>query len=316
MSRGGPRHEAKPLVDVGLVFKCLEKHKDILADLGAYEHMCSSSGPNAKALHATRKLWTGLLDLEPSGLIHSQPLRQALLSLLAENPDINLGKHTGLVWANLKVERLNCLLAHVRKLGRDSKSLMPVAAKPTRDQYHELLVGLKKLKMPNKTELALVPVTAAEVELGKAPSAKSKAATSELGKASLQEKAHVLGKAPASAKAKLGKAKPSKDAGKLGKVGKEALGKGKRKLAPRISDVSLDSEGFPGMFSSPSKKARNASSSQVMCLRRASSRLHAAMGYGLEKPKPKTKAKPAKKPASCLGKGKSKPGKALADEPK
>ena len=64
----------------------------------------------------------------------------------------------------------------------------------------------------------------------------------------------MLGKAPASAKAKLGKAKPSKDAGKLGKVGKEALGKGKRKLAPRISDVSLDSEGFPGMFSSPSKK--------------------------------------------------------------
>jgi hypothetical protein len=128
------------------------------------------------------------------------------------------------VWANLKVERLNCLLAHVRKLGRDSRALMPVAAKLTRDQCHELLVGLKKLKMPNKTELALVPVTAAEEELGKAPSAKSKAATSELGKASLQEKAHVLGKAPASAKAKLGKAKPSKDAGKLGKVGKKKAG--------------------------------------------------------------------------------------------
>jgi len=150
MSRGGPRHEAKPLVDVGLAFKCLEKHKDILADLGAYEHMSSSSGPNAKALHATRKLWTGLLDLEPSGLIHSQPLRQALLSLLAENPDINLGKHTGLVWANLKVERLNCLLAHVRKLGRDSKTLMPVAAKLTRDQYHELLVGFSSSKCPTK----------------------------------------------------------------------------------------------------------------------------------------------------------------------
>ena len=51
-------------------------------------------------------------------------------------------------------------------------------------------------------------------ELGKAP---SKAATSELGRASPQKKAHVLGKAQASAKAKLGKAKPSKKAGKLGK---------------------------------------------------------------------------------------------------
>ena len=54
----------------------------------------------------------------------------------------------------------------------------------------------------------------------------------------------MLGKAPASAKAKLGKAKTSKNAGKLGKVGKkEVLGKGKRMLAPRISDVSLDPEG-------------------------------------------------------------------------
>ena len=96
-------------------------------------------------------------------------------------------------------------------------------AKLTRDQYHELLVGLKKLKMPNKTELALVPVTAAEEELGKAPSAKSKAATSELGKASLQEKAHVLGKAPASAKAKLGKAKPAKMQGSLEKLARRPL---------------------------------------------------------------------------------------------
>ena len=54
----------------------------------------------------------------------------------------------------------------------------------------------------------------------------------------------MLGAAPAPAKAKLGKAKPSKNAGKLGKVGKkEVLGKGKRMLAPRISDVSLDPEG-------------------------------------------------------------------------
>ena len=57
-----------------------------------------------------------------------------------------------------------------------------LAAKLTRDQYHELLVGLKKLNMPSKTELALVPVATANEELGKAPYAK-KAATSKLGKA-------------------------------------------------------------------------------------------------------------------------------------
>ena len=65
---------------------------------------------------------------------------------VGREPRYEPGEHTGLVWANLKVERLNCLLTHVRKLGRDSKSLMPVAAKLTRDQYHELLVGLEKVQ--------------------------------------------------------------------------------------------------------------------------------------------------------------------------
>ena len=201
MSRRGPRHETEPLVDVGLACKCLEKHKDILADLGAYKHMCSSSGPNAKALHATRKLWTGLLDLEPSGLIHSHWDR--LFCLCWQGTQIS-------TWGNIlgwcgPIWRWRRWTASWHTSGNLA------TAKLTRDQYHELLVGLKKLKMPSKTELALVPVAAAKEELGKAPSAKSKAATSELGRASPQKKAHVLGKA------KLGKAKPSKKAGKLGK---------------------------------------------------------------------------------------------------
>jgi hypothetical protein len=39
--KGGARHEAKPWVDVGLLYKCLEKHQKLLADMKAYEHVSS-----------------------------------------------------------------------------------------------------------------------------------------------------------------------------------------------------------------------------------------------------------------------------------
>jgi hypothetical protein len=108
--RGGPRHEPKPWVDAGLLYKCLEKHDGLVADLGSYEHLNSAAAPNAKALLHLKDLWVGLLELSPTGSIHGQPLRQALVSLLAEKPDMNQGRHSGGVRANLKIERFNCLL--------------------------------------------------------------------------------------------------------------------------------------------------------------------------------------------------------------
>ena len=121
--KGGARHEAKPWVDVGLLHKCLEKHQKLLADMKAYEHVSSQAAPNAKALLDLKDLWAGLLEPSPQGSIHSQPLRQALISLLTTIPDLNSGKHSGAVWANLKIERLNCMLKHVRQLGQEHKCL-------------------------------------------------------------------------------------------------------------------------------------------------------------------------------------------------
>ena len=100
--KGGARHEVKPWVDVGLLYTCLEKHQKLVADLGAYEHVSSQAAPNAKALLELTDLWTGLLELSPVGSIHSQPLRQALVSLLASIPESNSGKHSGAVWGSLE----------------------------------------------------------------------------------------------------------------------------------------------------------------------------------------------------------------------
>ena len=118
--RGGNRNPAKPWVDVGLLHECLEKHGAMMINLGSYEHINSCSAPNAKALVDLQPLWSDLVKLEPSGMIHSQPLRQALLSLLVEMPELNASEHSGQVWCNLEVERMNCMLTHCRKLQRDS----------------------------------------------------------------------------------------------------------------------------------------------------------------------------------------------------
>ena len=147
--RGGNRNPTKPWVDVGLLYECLKKHGAMVKNLGSYEHINSCSAPNAKALVDLQPLWSDLVKLEPSGMIHAQPLRQALLSLLVEMPELNASDHSGQVWCNLKVERLNCLLTHCRKLQGDTSSLTAVAGKLTRLQYQALMEGLEKLKVSN-----------------------------------------------------------------------------------------------------------------------------------------------------------------------
>ena len=145
----------KPWVDVGILFKCLEKHKALVTDMGSYEPVNSQSAPNATALLDLKALWGGLLELSPCGSIHSQPLRQALISLLSKEPDVNSGKHSGGVWANLKIERINCMLKHVRQFGRNRNSLGLAVSQLTRLEYQSLLAGLEKLEVstdPKKDE--------------------------------------------------------------------------------------------------------------------------------------------------------------------
>ena len=218
--RGGPRHHMKPYVDSGLIYKVLADCPKLLADMGAYEHLSRSNAPNARGLLETMALWKGLLKLESSGEIHSQPLRHALISLLAENPKLNTGSHTGQVWANLKLERIGTILFHVRKLGRDKESkLQTAAAKLRREEFEALKNGLLLLDQPfdkpeeERPDTALVP----------------------LEKGSSQEQEGL----------------PLEKGTKVKQEGLP-LEKGKKlKLKKNESDVSLNSQGFPAMFDSP-----------------------------------------------------------------
>ena len=86
-------------------------------------------------------------------------------------------------------------------------------------------------------------------------------------------------------------------------------GNAKKKLEAHHSEISLDSSGLPAMFSSPLQNEaslKKPAASPQLANRRPGSRLHEAMGYGLEKPKPgkaNPKAKAVmKKPAAKFGK--------------
>ena len=150
--RGGARHFSKPYVDSGLVYKVLSECQETLEDLGNYEHVSKNNSPDPKGLVKTLPLWKGLLKLESSGEIHTQPLRTALISLFAEAPQLNNTRHSGQVWANLKMERISTILFHVRKLGRES--LTAAAAKLTKEDYGKLQNGLMLLDVGDALEKA------------------------------------------------------------------------------------------------------------------------------------------------------------------
>ena len=120
-SWGGKRHFSKPFADVGLVFKALRQHEELVCDLGPYEAISTGCAVDAAGLHRNLELIRALVKVEKSCEIHSQPLRTAVQHLLVDDPSRNKTKWNGQVWINLRVERLTCLLNHFRNLCRDSK---------------------------------------------------------------------------------------------------------------------------------------------------------------------------------------------------
>ena len=220
--RGGHRHFPKPYVDPGILFKVLQNNQTLVEDLGGYERISKSQAPDPKALLANYDLCKGLISCEKSCQIHSQPLRTALLKVLADKPDMNNGNFSGEVWINLKIERLTTLMAHLRKLARDD-NWGSCAAKLKATEFLQMKRLLQSIVIPENALEKATPLQKG-TDASPAKSAKTKA----LGKA-----AASVGKAVASLK---------KESVKV------------RKLKREDSEVTLDSDGMPAMFRSPGKK--------------------------------------------------------------
>ena len=135
--RGGARHMPKPHIDVMLVYDALNKHRDILVNFGPYNALSKSMAVDPKGLMHCYFLLDELIKISPTGEIHSQPMRQALLKVLQEHPEVNDTKYNGQVWMNIKSERLNVILSHCRRLKVQS-SWGSCAAKLTGAEYQLL----------------------------------------------------------------------------------------------------------------------------------------------------------------------------------
>ena len=114
--KGGPRHTSKPHVDVSLFLQTLQRHESIIMNFGAYTMLSRSQSVDPKGLMHCFPLLDDLIKLSKTAEIHSQPIRQALLKLLQENPNLHDTKFNGSVFVNLKAERTGVPLCHLRRL--------------------------------------------------------------------------------------------------------------------------------------------------------------------------------------------------------
>ena len=166
MGKGGALHFAKPLVDGGLLFSCLDKHKKLVAHLGEYESISRNGGPSFEGLVSNAAFIEDLLLLEPSAELNPASVKTALLRVLSTDASLNQSKFNGQVWINLRQERICTLLCHVRKAVRDKTSLQQAALR---------LCGTDMLLLKRLLDLTQLPLEkgqeATDVELPFAKSA-------------------------------------------------------------------------------------------------------------------------------------------------
>ena len=120
-NRGGARHFAKSLVEVGALQKVLTDFESIVCDMRGYETLSRSSGYDWKGLIHCLPLVEGLLCLCKKAEVHTQPLKRGLTGLLEGKPSLNKTRFVGSVWVQLRQERIVVLLNHIRRLARDPK---------------------------------------------------------------------------------------------------------------------------------------------------------------------------------------------------
>ena len=174
------------------LMQVLQRNDSLIRNLGAYNTTSRNQSVSPKGIMHCYSLLCDLVELSSSAEIHTQPLRQALLECVQEDPSLNDTKWNCGVWANIKCERLGTLLFHLRKL-KNQDDLSSYAAKLTSAEF----VLLKK--MLDSVE-----------------------------------------------------SKPQAEEQNLDKRKGQNLDK--RSLKKQISDVSMDSNGYPACLKSPNKR--------------------------------------------------------------
>ena len=181
--KGGARHFTKPHIDVGILKRELDKHKLLIQNLGAYESVSRNQAANPKGLIGVIDLVAGLLVLEPSCEVHQASLRSALMAMYTEDPNINNTRYNGAVWVGMRIERINVILYHFRRL-RNADDMRVCASRLTSP---ELLRLQKVVEDIDKKE---PPATLDKRDDGSTESAPSKRLKKEVSEVSMDSEGY------------------------------------------------------------------------------------------------------------------------------
>ena len=127
--KGGARHFSKPKVDEGILLKIFANHGPLLSDFGAYESISRNQACHPQGLIHVLGLVNALVAVEKSCEIHQGAMRAAMARAYQEEPSLNQTKFRGGVWVGLKVERLNVILYHMRRLKKSDQELRVCSSK-------------------------------------------------------------------------------------------------------------------------------------------------------------------------------------------
>ena len=99
--KGGARHVPKPFIDSGVLYETLSLHKELVQNFGRYD-TSKNQAIDAAGLLQVLPLIHSLVKVESTCEIHTQPLRQALLKMVMDDPSVNNSKFQGAIWCNLR----------------------------------------------------------------------------------------------------------------------------------------------------------------------------------------------------------------------
>jgi len=130
MGKGGTFRTAVPLVSQKSLEHGFKQYvRCVKADfnLGIYDRISRSQAASAAGLTHNRRLLCMLLETCPTGEVQHQQLKSAMLQF----PDANDTSLMDSLWAAQKAERMQTLLAHVRRIARDDTRYRQCISKAT-----------------------------------------------------------------------------------------------------------------------------------------------------------------------------------------
>ena len=152
MPKGGPKHFAKPALDLGILLKILKNNSETVKNMGLYETVSKTGAVNPKGLLKCKGLLQDFIEATPTCEVSSQALRTSLTQLLTHNVSLNTSKFNGATWANIKAERITVLLAHCRKVAREPEQQRLCTAKLTSSEYQELEAVFSQVVLKDELE--------------------------------------------------------------------------------------------------------------------------------------------------------------------